>query len=169
MINLNKGGSIDHQNALTNYEKASAMGVPNALEAFQHLALSLSDNSTSVLKFEQTLDEADARNDPNALFLKGQNYMLGQFGFEKNTELAYVYLKEAADCHDHLESIYLLSQLLLSEVKVCEGFKYCRKAAEKGHSLAQIQLAELYAYGHGCERDEAEARRLVNERWRQEI
>ena len=86
----------------------------------------------------------------------------GKSGYEKDFNLAYKYLKEAADL-DHLEAIYLLSYLLLEKLKRSEeGFQYCFKASEKGHLEATRQLVDLYTYGHGCERDEAKARRISN-------
>lgn len=89
-------------------------------------------------------------------------YFNGKSGYEKDFNLAYKYLKEAADL-DHLEAIYLLSYLLLEKLKRSEeGFQYCFKASERGHLEAIRQLIDLYTYGHGCERDEAKAGRISN-------
>jgi TPR repeat protein len=142
------------------YQKAAEQGMPGAITALQLITSSLGDKN-SAANFEKTLSEAEARKDPNALLLQGTKHMFGEFGVEKNTDIAYSKLKEAADRND-LVSMYQLSQLLLEEMKRNEeGFNYCVKAADNGHRLAQQKLAMLYAYGHGCERDETKARRMA--------
>lgn len=97
----------------------------------------------------------------NVMYETGRTYMFGNYGKEKNIEMAFMFLKLAADTNEHLESMFLLYQLLSNEMKLeKDGFEYCLKAAEKGHHKAQLQLVELYAYGHGCERDEEKARQM---------
>jgi hypothetical protein len=111
-------------------------------------------------KFELTLKIAEIKKDPNALFLLGENYFKDDN--KKDLELAYKYLKEASDLN-HLEATYLLSDLLLNTLRRAkEGFEYCLKASERGHISASRDLIDLYAFGHGCERDEAKARRIVS-------
>jgi hypothetical protein len=135
--------------------------VTHALDSFQRLTKSINDNKNTK-RFEETLKTAEYKKEPNALYLMGKSYFNGNSGYEKNFNLAYKYLKEAADL-DHLEAIYLLSELLLEKLKRSEeGFQYCLKASERGHLAATRQLIDLYTYGHGCERDEAKARRISN-------
>lgn len=132
-----------------------------ALESFQRLTKSINDNKNTK-RFEETLKTAEYKKDPNALYLMGKSYFNGKSEYKKDFNLAYKYLKEAADL-DHLEAIYLLSELLLEKLKRSEeGFQYCLKASERGNLEATRKLIDLYTYGHGCERDEAKARRISN-------
>lgn len=94
-------------------------------------------------------------------FEKGRALMFGYCDIEKDIDEAYEELEEVADC-GHVESMYLLYHLLSKEMKKeKEGFKYCLKAAEKGHNKAQFQLADLCAFGQCCDRDEEKARRMA--------
>jgi TPR repeat protein len=133
--------------------------MPNGLLALQRLTRAINDKKTNK-RFDETLKIAEKNKDPDALFLLGQNY-LKEDNF-KVFDLAYKYLKEASDLN-HLEATYLLSDLLLNKLKRNEeGFEYCLKASERGHVIAARNLINLYAFGHGCERDEAKARRMAN-------
>lgn len=134
--------------------------MPQAFEQFQLLTRSINEKQTYKL-FDDTLKELVSKKDTNALFLLGLNYLDGNSGYEKDLNLAYKYLKEAAELN-HVEATFQLSKLLLDKLKRSEeGFQYCLKASEKGDLEASRQLMNLYAFGHGCERDETNARRIA--------
>ena len=134
-------------------------GMPDALSALQRLTRTINDKKTNK-RFDETLKTAENNKNPGALFLLGKSY-LKEDNF-KAFDLAYKYLKEASDLN-LLEATYLLSDLLLNKLKRSEeGFEYCLKASERGHITASRCLIDLYAYGHGCERDEEKARRIAN-------
>lgn len=133
--------------------------MPDGLSALQGLTRAINDKETKK-RFDETLKTAENNKDPNALFLLGENYLNDDN--KKDLDLAYKNLKEASDLNN-LEATYLLSDLLLNKLKRSEeGFEYCLKASERGHLSASRDLIDLYAFGHGCERDEAKARRIAN-------
>jgi len=55
-----------------------------------------------------------------------------------------------------------LGKLLLELNKNEEAIEFIKLAAEKGSAEGQFELGMLFAYGHGCARDEAKARRWLN-------
>ncbi len=150
-----KGGPVNEKEAIDFYKKAADQGCPTALDKLQSNAYG--DKSFNQM-LSSTIKDSENKKDLNAFFLKAKNYHEGSYGFEKNLDLAYKYYKQAAD-DGHIESIVGLSRLLNELKRNKEAFSYFLIAAEKGVIEAQVRLVDLYALGHGCERDEEKARR----------
>jgi tetratricopeptide (TPR) repeat protein len=94
--------------------------------------------------------------------LLGSNHYYGSNGYGKDFAKCYEYLTKAAE-QNHLEAIYLLGHVLLYDLrKSKEAFELYLRASKLPHvdvPLVNSTLATLYAKGHGCERNETEARR----------
>ena len=94
----------------------------------------------------------------NASFLLGMNYLEGTMGHEKDLTKAEENLRKASEL-SHPNSDFVLGQLLLELTKSSEGLKFIQKAAEGGgNPKAELTLAFLFAFGHGCQRDPEQAR-----------
>ncbi|CAF1335585.1 unnamed protein product [Didymodactylos carnosus] len=135
------GGPVDLKLAEVYYKKAAKQGQPRAMKGLQDLERSMSTTST---KAKKCLSTQISSKDPHALFLLGSNYHTGQGGVEKSLFLAEQYWKTAAELgHAELNSPSL-------KIKI---------SAEKGSGIAQGRLSQLFAFGHGCLRDEKQAAR----------
>ncbi|CAF1355338.1 unnamed protein product [Didymodactylos carnosus] len=145
------------------YAKAAEQGIA---EAEENYADGQPDAFRKLQELERNTGKPEAlfRNtdDPNLLFLHGSNYTRGEGNFPQDYERAEQCYRKAAESGQHANAELALAQLLLQHFKRnSEGFQFMRRAAEKGHSLAQFYLGKLYAFGHGCERNEDAARRWL--------
>jgi len=154
------GGPADPHLAKEYYEKAIALGVPNALEHLQRLARGGSLGGSALTGIEKLMADLVKKNDPDALFLLGNEYFEGTSAHPKDQDNA-LKLWEAAAKKDHVEAAFRAATHFLEEKKdPSKGFGYMLQAAGAGDPQAQLQVAKLYAYGHGCTRDEVAARRF---------
>ena len=148
---------MDEKKALEYYSRAAKQGLSSALVGLKMLKASLGIKNS--LGRENLPDML--KNDTEALVFTGLNYSHGDFGVEKDLNKAYECFKEAVN-KGSVDGAFCLSEILFEEMKKNEeGFKYCLEAAEGGSLQAQYKLANLYAYGHGCARDEEKARRMA--------
>ncbi|CAF1672082.1 unnamed protein product [Rotaria magnacalcarata] len=150
-----KGGSVDIEQAVELYRCAADQGYPDAYKKIQEL-----QTRTGRITSGYSVDQLQNHN-VHVLMLTGLNYARGEGGREKDMNRALHYYKMAAD-RDHMEAEWELARILLYHFKNnSEGFVYMKRAAEKGHILAEWHTGQLLSFGHGCERDENEARRWL--------
>jgi TPR repeat protein len=98
------------------------------------------------------------KDDPEALFLLGNEYHDGTSAHPRDEDKA-VQLWEAAARKGHVQAALLAANYFLEETKEpSKGFGYMLQAAEAGDARAQLVVSRLYAFGHGCVRDEGAAR-----------
>ncbi|CAF3753042.1 unnamed protein product [Rotaria sp. Silwood1] len=149
------GGPTDISQALKFYRQAADQGYPDALKKIQEV------QSRRGISFEPVVHENIVENNPHALMLLASNYARGEGGFHKNMNLAEEYYRRAVDC-GNIEAEFALAEILLDHFKRnADGFDSMKRAAEKGHALAQWRLGKLFAYGHGCQRNLDEAHRWL--------
>jgi hypothetical protein len=119
--------------------------------------------SSNELNHQEELVQTKTKEklDASDLALLGQNYLFGHGGYTEDLKLAYLFLNQAAD-QNNASAMYHLSILLRDRLKKNEeGFSYCLRAWQQGYAPASATLAISYAYGHGCQRNEARAREIA--------
>jgi len=160
------GGPIDVKKAAELLKLSAKEGTPGALNRLQKLTMSGALGGTTMEKTKDNLKKAAKKGDPASVLLLGQNYLNGTGGFDKDLRQAERYLKEASKAG--LADAHLpLGKLLLELKKNEEAVEFIKLAAEKGSVDGQLELGMLYAYGHGCDRDEGKARRWLNRAFQQ--
>ena len=98
------------------------------------------------------------KDDPDALFLLGNEYHDGTSVHPKDKDKA-LQLWEAAAKEGHVQAAFQAASYYLDGKKEpSKGFEYMLQVAEAGD--AQLIVSRLYAFGHGCTRDEGAARRF---------
>jgi len=155
------GGPTDAKKAAELLKLAADQGDAGSLELLQKLSMSGALGGSAVERTKENLKKAAKKADPGSLFLLGQNYQNGTGGFEKDLIQAEQHLREACKA-GYSEANLPLGKLLLELKKNEEAFEFIKLAAEKGCDKGQFELGFLYAYGHGCDRDEGKARRWFN-------
>jgi len=161
MLEEGIGGPIDPKKAAELLQLSAAQGFPPALERLQKLSMSGAIGESNMQRTKENLKKAAEKGDPASLFLLGQNYLSGSGGFEKDLRQAERNLREASKA-GYAEAHLPLGKLLLELKKNEEAFEIIKLAAEKGSGEGQFELGILFAYGHGCARDEDKARRWLN-------
>jgi len=131
--------------------------------------LPVSTNTNSSVAASSTYDAAivnqlrarAASGDMEAQFLVGSHYEKGEGGFPVHFEKAKDYYLQAAQSN-HPEAFLALGKLQLERLKNPKlAFQYVKQSAEQfGSPESQFILSQLYAYGHGCPRNEGEAKRF---------
>jgi TPR repeat protein len=161
MLIQGEGGPADAFKAAELLKAAADQGLPKALTAPQQLLRSGATGARSMTDSSKMVQERVKKDDKEAVFLLGVNYMQGSGGFTKNLDKAEKYLRKAFAL-DHSEADYILGFLLLEQAKNDEAFQFiCRAAEIRGDPEAQLQLGVLYSCGHGCDRNEKLARRWL--------
>lgn len=166
MLEKGEGGPVDMKEAKKWYERAAKQGLPQAIEALQRLARS-GALGTAAYQSPPSLDllrQEIAKGNPDALYLMGRNYLKGAGGVSKDFLQAVQYFHQAAAL-GHTHAQYRMGRVILKYLTTCTpsaAVPYLEKASSSGHLKAQFFLGRLYAYGHGCARDEEKARRLLN-------
>eukprot|EP01038_Epipyxis_sp_PR26KG_P013759 gene13759-18452_t len=108
------------------------------------------------------------RSNNHGKFTKYAQFILGKFahlglgGIEKNPEIAFKYLKFAADeghadAQNDLGSMYANGEGVAKNAE--EACKYYRLAADQGHAFGQYNLGRIYESGTGVTKNLEEARR----------
>ena len=155
------GGPEDPKLAMEYYEKAANMGVPFALEKLRTLARGGALGSSAAKKAAD-ITKGRAKEDPEALFLLGNDFFEGTSEHPRNVNKALELWEQAAR-KGHVRAACLSASAYLDEKKEpSKGFQYMLQAADAGDANSQMEVARLYAYGHGCSRDEVSARRYHN-------
>ncbi len=98
--------------------------------------------------------------DKDAAVKLALNYLHGTDGLSKNLREAELELRQAARMN-HPDAGRLLGRVLFKQGFKTEAFRFITKAAEDNDKAAQDWLGTLFAFGEGCKRDEAEARRWI--------
>ncbi len=98
--------------------------------------------------------------DKYTAFLFGLNYFEGSNGFGKDLVKAEEKLRKAAQLGHPLAG-FVLGKLLLTKKENEEAFVLINQAAQMGNTDAMFTLGNLLAYGHGCPKNEKEARRWL--------
>jgi len=156
-----RGGPINTIKAGELLRLSADQGGVGALERLQKLSRSGALGTSAMEQTKENLRKLAKKGDPESLYLLGKNYLNGTGGFEKNLRQAERNLKQASKAG--FGYAYLpLGKLLLELKKNEEAFEFFKLSAEKGSAEGQFELGNLFAYGHGCVRDEAKARRWLN-------
>lgn len=117
----------------------------------------------------EVIKEAAQYKSVDAYYFLGMHYFDGSDGFELNLKESRHYIKLAADEGHHLALFYMgfydqrglemyppgidhkiddtSNCKYIWPVNKKEGFKYTKKAAEKGHSMSAIMIARMYENG----------------------
>jgi len=161
MLEEGRGGPIDVKKAAEMLQLSADQGNVGALERLQKLSRSGALGSSIMERTKEKLKITAKKGDPASLYLLGQNYLNGTGGFDKDLLQAERNLREASKA-GFAEAHFLLGKLLLDLKKNEEAIEFIKLAAEKGSAEGQFELGILFAYGHGCARDEAKARRWLN-------
>jgi len=161
MLEEGLGGPIDPKKAGEQLKLSADQGFPGALKRLQNLSMSGAIGGSNMQITKENLQKAAGEGDPLSLFLLGQNYLSGCGGFEKDLSKAERNLREASKA-GYSDANLPLGKLLLELMKNEEAIKFFKLAAEKGSAEGQFELGMLFAYGHGCARDEPKARRWLN-------
>jgi len=161
MLEEGLGGPIDVKKAAELLQLSANQGVPGALMRLQNLSMSGAIGASNMQRTNENLKEAAEKGDAESLFLLAQNYLSGAGRFEKDLCQAEKYLREASKAN-YANALLPLGKLLLELKKNEEAIEFIKLAAEKGSAEGQYELGILFAYGHGCARDEGKARRWLN-------
>jgi len=161
MLEEGRGGPIDTKKAAEMLQLAADQGASGALERLQNLSMSGAIGASNMQQTKEILKKSAEEGNPESLFLLGQNYRNGTGGFEKDPSQAERYLAASSKA-GYKEAHFQLGKLLLELEKNEEAFEFIKLAAEEGSADGQLELGILLAYGHGCVRDEAKARRWLN-------
>lgn len=158
MLRDGLGGPKDEKLAYEYFKKAADQGSPGAVECMQQLSVSGALPKTS---FQSFLSKQESDQNADGLYVIGANYYKGTNGYMKNLKKAYEYLKRASDMKHHMAKGLLL-ELLVNDLKRNEeAFECCLQASENplwDSIEVNKLLMKMYAYGHGCKRDEEKAR-----------
>jgi TPR repeat protein len=161
MLIKGQGGPVDTARAAELLKAAADQGLPHALAALQRLMRSGAAGVRAMSESKKVVVEKAKKEDPEAIFLLGLNYLNGTGGFAEDRQEAEKYLRLASQLnHPHADLI--LGQLLLNLAKNEDAFHFITRAAEiGGEPEAQWLLGTLYAYGQGCERDSVKGRKWL--------
>jgi TPR repeat protein len=161
MLVKGEGGPVDTAKAAELFKAAAEQGMPDVLAALQQLMRSGATGAKSMADSSKMVQDRAKKNDKEAVFLLGANYMQGSGGFQKNLNEAEKHLRKASEL-DHPKADFALGLLLLDLAKNEEAFHFIGRAAEmRGVAEAQQELGMLYSCGHGCDRNEKLARRWL--------
>ena len=163
-----RGGPIDVKKAGELLQLSADQGTPGALERLQKLSRSGALGASNMDRTKENLRKAAKKGDPASLSLLGLNYLNGTGGFDKDLQQAERNLKAASQA-GYPDAHLPLGKLLLELKKNEEAVNFIKFSAEKGSAEGQFELGILFAYGHGCARDEAKARRWLNRAKKQGI
>jgi TPR repeat protein len=142
IFNLGKGGPIDTIKATELLRAAADQGLPSALEKLQMVLRSGTLGAQSMHSSSKIVKDKAEKEDKEAIFLLGMNYLNGTGGFMKNQDRAEKLLRKASEM-SHPEADLALGKLLLDLANNVEAFKFVQKAAELTEDAeAQWQLGK---------------------------
>ena len=131
------------------------------MAALQQLLRSGATGAKSIADSNKIVQDKAKKDDKEAAFLLGINYLDGSGGFTKNLDKAEKYLRKASELN-HCQADFVLGSLLLEHAKNEEAFHFISRAADSSENVkAQWQLGILYSIGHGCDHNEKLARRWL--------
>jgi len=155
------GGPVDVKKAGEMLQLSADQDHAGAMERLQKLSRTGALGASAMEQTHENLCSKADKGDPISQYLVGQNYLNGTGGFIKDLHQAERHLRVASNC-GYVDAHLPLGMLLQDQKRNEEAFEFIKLAAEKGSSEGQFQLGLLYNYGHGCSRDEAQARRWFN-------
>lgn len=101
------------------------------------------------------IEELAQKGNALAQYNLGQMYAAGE-GVEKDDAEAGKWTKNAA-MQGNPDAAYTLAAVLYGQRNYTGALNFLKNAAEKGHMLAQVNLAQMYYMGEGVARNPAEA------------
>jgi len=152
MLEEGLGGPIDVKKAGEMFQLAADQGHAGALKRLQNLSMSGAIGGSNMQRTKENVKKAAEKGDPASLFLLGLNYLDGSGGFEKDLLQAEQHLREASKA-GYVEAHLQLGMLLLELKKNEEAVEFIELAAGRGSADGQLELGMLFAYGHGCGRE----------------
>jgi len=161
MLEKGLGGPVDIIKAVELLQLSADQGKLKALERLQKLSMSGALGGSNMVKSKENLKKIAQSGDVASLFQLGRNYLNGTGGFDKDLRQAERYLREASN-KGHADANLPLGKLLLELKDNEEAFEFIKLSAEKGSAEGQCELGILFAYGHGCARDETKASRWLS-------
>lgn len=178
------GREVNHQKAISYYQRAAWNGNANALAALgncHELGLGTVKDFTKAIAFYDqavaqgnlavsgklqelrhaqsrftSFEEAAVKGDAQAQYQLGCCFERGE-GVDKNEMQALAWWRIAAR-QGEKEAQFALGQSCETKNKPEDAAEWYRKAALQGHAQAQFQLAQCYDSGIGLPRDKEEAR-----------